>query len=365
MDNQEISKKDVMRHYVSSILVYGFILIFITFCPILNSSIENEWFNYITIFTAYYLLYIIFAPILLLKFKPKSVLESRSIAVINYLKRQFKMNITLEERIKNITPEDNEKQAMVIYFMQAFFGVFCLNLLCNNIFSSFSYDISFIKEMHSQSFIITRAPNIFIGILQYINDTVDMWMKWIFGLMLIVAFFSTVTELDILKNRIKSVDTTPLGILSCIMCYYPLKTITEQIIPTYNSVLIPVNDEIVRSILNIVLILAELTILLSVIILGTKTSNLTNRGIVTKFPYNIVRHPDYAMQIFTVILLNVPLFITGQISLWHKLIYAVGMRGWAIRYYLRAITEERHLLQDPEYQEYAQKVKYRFIPKLI
>lgn len=365
MENQEVTKKDVIRHYLYSILIYGFILIFITFCPMLNASISNEFFNYITIFAAYYVMYIIFAPIFLLKFKPKTVLQSRSVAIIDYLKRQFKRNITLEERIKNIDPKENEKQAMVIYFMQAFFGVYCLNLLCNNIFSSIAYDISFIKEMHTQTFVITQAPNIFIGIMQYINDTVDMWMKWIFGLMLIIAFFSTVTELDIFKNRIKSVDTTPLGILSCIMCYYPLKAIMEQIIPTYNSVLIPVNGEILRSILNIILILAEFTILLSVIILGTKTSNLTNRGIVTKFPYNIIRHPDYAMQILTVILLNVPIYLTNQIPLWNKCVYFVGILGWIIIYYVRAITEERHLLQDTQYQEYTQKVKYRFIPKLF
>jgi protein-S-isoprenylcysteine O-methyltransferase Ste14 len=34
-------------------------------------------------------------------------------------------------------------------------------------------------------------------------------------------------------------------------------------------------------------------------------------------------------------------------------------------YYIRAITEERHLMADPYYQAYCQQVKYRFIPGVI
>jgi protein-S-isoprenylcysteine O-methyltransferase Ste14 len=38
------------------------------------------------------------------------------------------------------------------------------------------------------------------------------------------------------------------------------------------------------------------------------------------------------------------------------------MAFWSFIYFLRAITEERHLSNDPEYVAYAQKVRYRFIP---
>jgi len=31
-------------------------------------------------------------------------------------------------------------------------------------------------------------------------------------------------------------------------------------------------------------------------------------------------------------------------------------------YTVRALTEERHLMKDPEYRAYCKKVKYRFIP---
>ena len=42
--------------------------------------------------------------------------------------------------------------------------------------------------------------------------------------------------------------------------------------------------------------------------------------------------------------------------------FAMGMLFWTIIYYFRAVTEERHLGQDPEYVEYCKKVKWKFIP---
>jgi protein-S-isoprenylcysteine O-methyltransferase Ste14 len=38
------------------------------------------------------------------------------------------------------------------------------------------------------------------------------------------------------------------------------------------------------------------------------------------------------------------------------------MSFWSLLYFLRAITEERHLGNDPDYREYCKKVRYRFVP---
>ena len=38
------------------------------------------------------------------------------------------------------------------------------------------------------------------------------------------------------------------------------------------------------------------------------------------------------------------------------------MSVWSIIYYLRAITEELHLMANPEYIQYCKKTKYMFIP---
>ena len=98
-----------------------------------------------------------------------------------------------------------------------------------------------------------------------------------------------------------------------------------------------------------------------------------NRGTVTCFPYNIVRHPAYICKNTFWIITTLTMFIVDFTKpgfdfgdYFSKLFLAVtSLIGWALIYYFRAVTEERHLIQDPEYREYTKKVKYRFIPGII
>jgi protein-S-isoprenylcysteine O-methyltransferase Ste14 len=43
----------------------------------------------------------------------------------------------------------------------------------------------------------------------------------------------------------------------------------------------------------------------------------------------------------------------------------MSLLTWSFIYYLRAITEEKHLSLDPNYIKYKQEVKYKFIPKIF
>ena len=89
------------------------------------------------------------------------------------------------------------------------------------------------------------------------------------------------------------------------------------------------------------------------IALGPKASNLTNRGIVRKFPYSMVRNPAYTSKVIVWWVTLIPIM---------SFKFAVGMLFWTIIYYFRAITEERHLMTDHDYVEYCKKVKLKFIP---
>lgn len=362
---QEVTTKDVLKHYFSSLFIYGAILLFITFCPALNQNIESPYFNYIGFFLIYYILYVVLALPIYLNFKPESILESRTVAIVDYIKRQFNKKETTEEWLKNIEPKENEKQAMVIVFMKAFFGVYCINLLCNKYLPSIGYDIDFLKEMFSQAMQYTQSAGIYLGIAQYIDDTSDMWLTIILMLSTIIFAFSYTTELGFLKNKIKTADTTPLGIISCIMCYYPISILTSKIIVTYPDSLVPVDNFVLRICLSFLIVAANLVALLAIARLGTKSGNLTNRGIVTGFPYNIVRHPNYSMEMFYIILTSIPMYFMVDFSILEKSLMTIGIIIWLYIYYLRSITEERHLIKDPEYKAYVEKVKYRFIPKVF
>ena len=81
-----------------------------------------------------------------------------------------------------------------------------------------------------------------------------------------------------------------------------------------------------------------------------------NRGIVTKGPFRIVRHPVY----------------TGWFLL--SIGYCLAYPSW-INFLLvstaspfmlwRILLEEQLLLEDPEYREYVQRVRFRLIPGVI
>lgn len=249
--------------------------------------------------------------------------------------------------------------------MQTFFGVYCVNLLCNTYIPSLSYNFEFLKEMFNQAVQYSRlGGGLLMGIVQYFIDTGDMWLKLILTLSTLILTISYISDIELLKNKIKSVDTTPLGIITCIACYYPITLLTDKILQVTPEELLPVKSPILLAILNILIILVNLFGLFAVIRLGTKSGNLTNRGIVTGFPYNIIRHPSYLMYILYIILTSVPLYLMNQ-TIFEKIMMTITTLGWIFLYYLRAITEERHLIKDPEYQKYVEKVKYRFIPKLF
>lgn len=81
-----------------------------------------------------------------------------------------------------------------------------------------------------------------------------------------------------------------------------------------------------------------------------------NRGVKVAGPYAFVRHPMYAGYLL-VHIGNLLLFPSVQ----NLLVYGLGW--WAQILRLRA--EEALLLQDPAYQAYARKVRWRLVPGLF
>ena len=110
-----VEKKDILRHYFASLLVYGLILFGMYICPIYYDQIGENPINYITFFTIYYFCYMIFAPVIYFNFKPKSLLESKNITILKYIKRQF-------------TKKDNVKDFLSLFFLYFLFAflLFCM-----------------------------------------------------------------------------------------------------------------------------------------------------------------------------------------------------------------------------------------------
>lgn len=167
--------------------------------------------------------------------------------------------------------------------------------------------------------------------------------------------FGYAFEMPQLKNVVKSVEPTFFGWFVAIICYPPFNSITGDYIPWGANDYVIFSNPTLTTIMQIIIITLFLIYLWATFALGTKASNLTNRGIVTKFPYSIIRHPAYISKNLVWWLTLLPV-MTWQ--------FALGMCFWSLIYYARAITEENHLKQDPDYLAYCKKVKYKFIPKV-
>ena len=81
-----------------------------------------------------------------------------------------------------------------------------------------------------------------------------------------------------------------------------------------------------------------------------------NRGVKVSGAYRFVRHPMYTGYV-----LNHIGFLLLFFSIWNLAVYVTC---WVLLY-LRVIEEERFLLADPQYVDYANTVKARIVPGLI
>lgn len=81
-----------------------------------------------------------------------------------------------------------------------------------------------------------------------------------------------------------------------------------------------------------------------------------NRGVQSRGPYSLIRHPIYAGYTITHIG-----FILTNPALWNVMIYVSAL----MLQMLRIIIEERFLMTDPDYQLYSKAVRYRLLPGIF
>ena len=86
------------------------------------------------------------------------------------------------------------------------------------------------------------------------------------------------------------------------------------------------------------------------VVFGLRFSNLTNRGIITDGPFRYTKHPAYISKNLSWWLVSVP-FVSTQ-GFWTAVQHCAALLFVNLIYYLRAKTEERHLMADPAYRQY-------------
>jgi protein-S-isoprenylcysteine O-methyltransferase Ste14 len=170
-----------------------------------------------------------------------------------------------------------------------------------------------------------------------------------------------------LKNEIRSVDPTLIGWAAALACYWPFSTITGYVLGRQVSDFPQFEDPTAHLVLNVLLLVLMAVYTCASVALGFKASNLTHRGVVTRWPYSWVRHPAYTCKNLSWWIGAVPVVGAAfSIGLFEGISSVASVVGWTMLYVLRALTEEDHLRRvDGDYAAYAARVRYRFIPGIV
>ena len=359
----------ILKHCFYSDALYLLIYVFLFCNPFFRKYFNSDLQNYYLICLG---IYVLASPVIYLIFKPKTIHKSHSIEFFNYFIRIFKNIIILKSDYKEVLngfiPSYQEKQAIMLVFIKVFFGTLMVGFLYNDL-GTISNNINICSHI----FYNTNTAD---AIINNSNFLYKFAITVLFTIDVLMFAIGYLTEACFLNNKIKNVDTNIAGVIFCLLCYPPFNIVASKFLGWNQSDnTLAFND--ITSVFAWSLRIAGLFFLAiyasASVSLGTRASNLTNRGTVTKFPYNIVRHPAYISKnlfwFFTTIPILLVDFNSPSFNLESYLTFAglimLSYISWAAIYYFRAIFEERHLMQDPEYQAYAEKVKYRFIPFVI
>ncbi|RDK02848.1 methyltransferase family protein [Paraburkholderia lacunae] len=162
--------------------------------------------------------------------------------------------------------------------------------------------------------------------------------------------------LRILDSHVRSAEPTVLGWLVAVICYQPFwSLIANQYIHYEGSMFWDswlISMPAVRVIWGTAIIALLMCYALATISFGLRFSNLTNRGIITSGPYRFTRHPAYIAKNLSYWMVSVP-FIE-PLGWRPALTHCAALVAVNLLYFLRAKTEERHLMNDPDYRAYAE-----------
>lgn len=196
----------------------------------------------------------------------------------------------------------------------------------------------------------------------------EIGLAMIFSFDVGLAWCGYVVSSRWVDNQTISAEPTLLGWTVCLICYPPFRVVNTFFLTAPDKdLLAQMPHGVLTTILGALVILSFFVYMLPTIWFGIRFSNLTHRGIIRKGPFAIVRHPAYASKNLAWWCVGFPMaiYVGYTDNLIQGLAYVGGLILLTWIYYMRAITEERHLSMDPDYIDYCKHVKYRFIPGVI
>jgi protein-S-isoprenylcysteine O-methyltransferase Ste14 len=173
----------------------------------------------------------------------------------------------------------------------------------------------------------------------------------------VFASIGYAATLRLFDTHIKSVDATLLGWLVCLLPYEPIWDGIRLAYFDYSGVAEAAGgswlsaDPVLGMVGGTTYMCFLLVYSTTNLAFGLRFSNLTHRGIITSGPFQFTKHPAYFCKNVTWWILLMPTLLGGdRADAFRAFVLLAFVSGI---YALRAWTEERHLLQDRAYVEYA------------
>lgn len=155
--------------------------------------------------------------------------------------------------------------------------------------------------------------------------------------------------------HIRSPNRILLGWMAALACYEPFAVMARESMFNYRTGDYWQTFVSSESTLGALLVIAILSLTFAyswaTVAFGIRFSNLTHRGIITNGPYSLTKHPAYIAKNLSWWLIYLPFVpVVGVRQAIGGCLALLVVNGI---YYVRAKTEEAHLMEDPTYAAYA------------
>lgn len=194
----------------------------------------------------------------------------------------------------------------------------------------------------------------FAGLMNDESALYEFMYRFLFLVDVMFAASGYLLTLKLFDTHIRSTEPTALGWMVCLACYAPFWQALWDNFLNYEDELYwgewLQDMPVIWSLWAIVIIFCVGVYAWASVSFGPRFSNLTNRGIITNGPYRFIKHPAYVAKNISWWMVSIPFIANGSVGA--AMLNTCAMAAVSGIYYMRAVTEERHLSRDPDYVAY-------------
>lgn len=206
---------------------------------------------------------------------------------------------------------------------------------------------------------IAKFVNFDLGKLSHFGTWFDLIYDFLYFIDVGLVSMGYLISMRVTDTHLRSAEPTLLGWSVALLCYQPFWSLAGRNYLAYDTDLKwgawLWNQPWLYGIWGSGILLLTVIYVWATVIFGGRFSNLTHRGIITNGPYRYTKHPAYIAKNLSWWMISVPFVIQGSIA--EAIRHCFLLLALNAVYFLRAVTEERHLSKDEDYVAYSRWIK--------